>query len=141
MLSERILTGSLVHNSAKTFHGLKSDQHQISLCYILMCYIFSEGRVRLYTGYVYKTHSSRELRMQSHKTNSIASLTTSPQYVFFLPLIPCSTEVSRASPSTVFSINRATRFSWKKVHKEKSLFLLFSFPCFLSFSSSTHLGG
>ena len=68
--------------------------------------------------------------MQSHKTNSIASLTTSPQYVFSLPLIPCSTEVSRASRSTVFSINRATRFSWKKVHKEKSLFLLFSFPFF-----------
>ena len=78
----------------------------------------------------YKTHSSRELRMQSHTTNSIASLTTSPQYVFSLPLIPCSTEVSRASPSTVFSINRATRFSWKKVHKEKSFFSPFSFPCF-----------
>ena len=52
MLSERILTGSLVHNSAKTFNGPKSDQNQISLCYILMCYIFSEGRVRPYTGYV-----------------------------------------------------------------------------------------
>ena len=52
MLSERILTGSLVHDSAKTFNGPKSAQHQISLCYILMFYIFSEGRGRLYTGYV-----------------------------------------------------------------------------------------
>ena len=51
MLSERIFTGSLVHDSAKTY-GPKSAQHQISLCYILMFYIFSEGRGRLYAGYV-----------------------------------------------------------------------------------------
>ena len=52
MLSEMVFTGSLVHDSAKTFNSANSAQHQISLCYILMFYIFSEGRGRLYTGYV-----------------------------------------------------------------------------------------
>ena len=51
MLNERIFTGSLVHDSAKTFKDPKSAQHQ-TVCYILMFYIFSEGRGHLYTGYV-----------------------------------------------------------------------------------------
>lgn len=134
------MTGSLVHFRLKPFTALlKSEQHQIFLCYILM---FLRGGGVCTQAMFYNTHSSQELRTQPHRTNSIATLTTSGLTKF--SLFPSSRPPHRslALCARLYSpLTRRQNFHGRKFTKRDLTSYRLASHVFLSFRTSTRLGG
>ena len=90
----------------------------------------------------YKTHSSQELRTQPHRTNSIATLTTSGLTKF--SLFPSSRAPRRflAPRARLYSpLTGRQNFHGRKFTKRDLTSYRLASHVFLSFRASTRLGG